>query len=199
MSKIVGLTGGIGSGKSTVAYMFEKLGVPIYISDNEAKILMENSKSIQKSLVQLFGKNAYVDKRLNRAFIASKVFNDGALLTRLNAIVHPEVKTHFESWLAKQKSVYVIKEVAILFETNSQSNFDYIISVVAPLKDRVNRVLLRGDKSESDVHSVIKNQLPDAEKIKQSDFVIQNNLIKTTEAKVLELHKIILKKIIKPL
>ena len=76
MSKIVGLTGGIGSGKSTVAYMFEKLGVPIYISDNEAKILMENSKSIQKSLVQLFGKNAYVDKRLNRAFIASKVFND---------------------------------------------------------------------------------------------------------------------------
>ena len=199
MSKIVGLTGGIGSGKSTVAYMFEKLGVPIYISDNEAKILMENSKSIQKSLVQLFGKNAYVDKRLNRALIASKVFNDGALLTRLNAIVHPEVKTHFESWLAKQKSVYVIKEVAILFETNSQSNFDYIISVVAPLKDRVNRVLLRGDKSESDVHSVIKNQLPDAEKIKQSDFVIQNNLIKTTEAKVLELHKIILKKIIKPL
>ena len=199
MSKIVGLTGGIGSGKSTVAYMFEKLGVPIYISDNEAKVLMENSKSIQKSLVQLFGKNAYVDKRLNRALIASKVFNDGALLTRLNAIVHPEVKTHFESWLAKQKSVYVIKEVAILFETNSQSNFDYIISVVAPLKDRVNRVLLRGEKSESDVHSVIKNQLPDAEKIKQSDFVIQNNLIKTTEAKVLELHKIILKKIIKPL
>tara|TARA_B110000259_G_scaffold149244_1_gene168430 strand:+ start:1279 stop:1878 length:600 start_codon:yes stop_codon:yes gene_type:complete len=199
MSKIVGLTGGIGSGKSTVAYMFEKLGVPIYISDNEAKILMENSKSIQKSLVQLFGKNAYVDKRLNRALIASKVFNDGALLTRLNAIVHPEVKTHFESWLAKQKSVYVIKEVAILFETNSQSNFDYIISVIAPLKDRVNRVLLRGEKSESDVHSVIKNQLPDAEKIKQSDFVIQNNLIKTTEAKVLELHKIILKKIIKPL
>ena len=199
MSKIVGLTGGIGSGKSTVAYMFEKLGVPIYISDNEAKILMENSKSIQKSLVQLFGKNAYVDKRLNRALIASKVFNDGALLTRLNAIVHPEVKTHFESWLAKQKSVYVIKEVAILFETNSQSNFDYIISVIAPLKDRVNRVLLRGEKSESDVHSVIKNQLPDAEKIRQSDFVIQNNLIKTTEAKVLELHKIILKKIIKPL
>ena len=199
MSKIVGLTGGIGSGKSTVAYMFEKLGVPIYISDNEAKILMENSKSIQKSLVQLFGKNAYVDKRLNRALIASKVFNDGALLTRLNAIVHPEVKTHFESWLAKQKSVYVIKEVAILFETNSQSNFDYIISVIAPLKDRVNRVLIRGEKSESDVHSVIKNQLPDAEKIKQSDFVIQNNLIKTTEAKVLELHKIILKKIIKPL
>ena len=86
-----------------------------------------------------------------------------------------------------------------MFETNSQSNFDYIISVIAPLKDRVNRVLLRGDKSESDVHSVIKNQLPDAEKIKQSDFVIQNNLIKTTEAKVLELHKIILKKIIKPL
>ena len=199
MSKIIGLTGGIGSGKSTVAFMFKKLGVPIYSSDVEANILMENSKEIQNSLIQLLGRKAYLYGRLNRAFVASKVFNDTNLLSKLNAIVHPAVKTHFESWLSKQKSVYVIKEVAILFEMNSQNNFDYIISVVAPLKDRVQRVVQRDGKSESDVYSIIRNQLPDADKIKFSDFIIHNNLIATTESEVLILHKIILNKIINPL
>ena len=199
MSKIIGLTGGIGSGKSTVAFMFEKLGVPIYISDIEAKVLMENSKEIQNSLIQLLGRKTYLDGRLNRAFIASKVFNDSNLLSKLNAIVHPAVKSHFESWLSKQKSVYVIKEIAILFEMNSQNNFDYIISVVAPIKDRVHRVVQRDGKSESDVYSIIHNQLPDADKIKLSDFIIHNNLIATTESEVLILHKTILNKITNPL
>jgi len=199
MSKIIGLTGGIGSGKSTVAFMFEKLGVPIYISDIEAKVLMENSKEIQNSLIQLLGRKTYLDGRLNRAFIASKVFNDSNLLSKLNAIVHPAVKSHFESWFSKQKSVYVIKEIAILFEMNSQNNFDYIISVVAPIKDRVHRVVQRDGKSESDVYSIIHNQLPDADKIKLSDFIIHNNLISTTESEVLILHKTILNKITNPL
>ncbi|MGY8940139.1 MAG: dephospho-CoA kinase [Flavobacteriales bacterium] len=199
MSKIIGLTGGIGSGKSTVAFMFEKLGVPIYISDIEAKVLMENSKEIQNSLIQLLGRKTYLDGRLNRAFIASKVFNDSNLLSKLNAIVHPAVKSHFESWFSKQKSVYVIKEIAILFEMNSQNNFDYIISVVAPIKDRVHRVVQRDGKSESDVYSIIHNQLPDADKIKLSDFIIHNNLIATTESEVLILHKTILNKITNPL
>tara|TARA_B110000977_G_scaffold130680_1_gene166574 strand:+ start:977 stop:1576 length:600 start_codon:yes stop_codon:yes gene_type:complete len=199
MSKIIGLTGGIGSGKSTVAFMFEKLGVPIYISDIEAKVLMENSKEIQNSLIQLLGRKTYLDGRLNRAFIASKVFNDSNLLSKLNAIVHPAVKSHFESWFSKQKSVYVIKEIAILFEMNSQNNFDYIISVVAPLKDRVHRVVQRDGKSESDVYSIIHNQLPDADKIKLSDYIIHNNLIATTESEVLILHKTILNKITNPL
>tara|TARA_B110000305_G_scaffold75318_1_gene84504 strand:+ start:637 stop:1236 length:600 start_codon:yes stop_codon:yes gene_type:complete len=199
MSKIIGLTGGIGSGKSTVAFMFEKLGVPIYISDIEAKVLMENSKEIQNSLIQLLGRKTYLDGRLNRAFIASKVFNDSNLLSKLNAIVHPAVKSHFESWFSKQKSVYVIKEIAILFEMNSQNNFDYIISVVAPIKDRVHRVVQRDGKSESDVYSIIHNQLPDADKIKLSDYIIHNNLIATTESEVLILHKTILNKITNPL
>ena len=199
MSKIIGLTGGIGSGKSTVAFMFEKLGVPIYISDIEAKVLMENSKEIQNSLIQLLGRKTYLDGRLNRAFIASKVFNDSNLLSKLNAIVHPAVKSHFESWFSKQKSLYVIKEIAILFEMNSQNNFDYIISVVAPIKDRVHRVVQRDGKSESDVYSIIHNQLPDADKIKLSDFIIHNNLIATTESEVLILHKTILNKITNPL
>ena len=143
MSKIIGLTGGIGSGKSTVAGMFNALGVPVYISDVEAKNLMESSKSIRQSLLLLFGENAYVDGALNRVFIASKVFNDSDLLAQLNAIVHPKVAAHFKSWLSKQNAAYVIKEVAILFETNSQHNFDYIITVVAPLEERVQRVVRR--------------------------------------------------------
>jgi len=195
MSKIIGLTGGIGSGKSTVANMFEKLGVPIYISDEKARFLMENSDVIKKRIVKLFGVNAYHDNSLNRSFIASKVFNNSILLSKLNAIVHPEVKIDFEYWLSKQKSVYVIKEVAILFETNSQSNFDYIISVVAPLKDRVKRIIKRGRQSESDVLSIIKNQLPDSDKIKLSDFVIFNDLISNTETEILNLHNKILNKI----
>ena len=195
MSKIIGLTGGIGSGKSTVAKMFEKLGVPIYISDEKARFLMENSDVIKKRIVKLFGVNAYHDNSLNRSFIASKVFNNSILLSKLNAIVHPEVKIDFEYWLSKQKSVYVIKEVAILFETNSQSNFDYIISVVAPLKDRVKRIIKRGRQSESDVLSIIKNQLPDSDKIKLSDFVIFNDLISNTETEILNLHNKILNKI----
>ena len=195
MSKIIGLTGGIGSGKSTVAKMFEKLGVPIYISDEKARFLMENSDVIKKRIVKLFGVNAYHDNSLNRSFIASKVFNNSILLSNLNAIVHPEVKIDFESWLSKQKSVYVIKEVAILFETNSQSNFDYIISVVAPLKDRVKRIIKRGRQSESDILSIIKNQLPDSDKIKLSDFVIFNDLISNTETEILNLHNKILNKI----
>ena len=195
MSKIIGLTGGIGSGKSTVAKMFEKLGVPIYISDEKARFLMENSDVIKKRIVKLFGVNAYHDNSLNRSFIASKVFNNSILLSNLNAIVHPEVKIDFEYWLSKQKSVYVIKEVAILFETNSQSNFDYIISVVAPLKDRVKRIIKRGRQSESDILSIIKNQLPDSDKIKLSDFVIFNDLISNTETEILNLHNKILNKI----
>ena len=181
MSKIIGLTGGIGSGKSTVARMFESFGVPVYISDDEAKILMESSKSIRQSLVLLFGENAYANGVLNRVFIASKVFNDSTLLSKLNAIVHPEVRVHFESWLKKQKSPYVIKEVAILFETNSQSNFDFIISVVAPVEERVQRVMKGHQKTEQEVRSIIKNQLPDTEKIKLSNFVIYNNSISETK------------------
>jgi|TARA_B110000902_G_scaffold64139_1_gene76040 dephospho-CoA kinase len=197
MSKIIGLTGGIGSGKSTVARMFESFGVPVYISDDEAKILMESSKSIRQSLVLLFGENAYANGVLNRVFIASKVFNDSTLLSKLNAIVHPEVRVHFESWLKKQTSPYVIKEVAILFETNSQSNFDFIISVVAPVEERVQRVMKGHQKTEQEVRSIIKNQLPDTEKIKLSNFVIYNNSISETKTYVANLHKQILHKIIK--
>src|SRR5690606_40015919 len=110
---IVGRTGGIRSGKTTVAKMFQSLGVPIYIADDEAKKLMDTSKTIKRELIRLFGEQAYVNGKLNRTYIANVIFNNKACLERMNAIVHPKVKKHFKEWALKQKSPYVIKEAAI--------------------------------------------------------------------------------------
>ncbi len=195
MTKIVGLTGGIGSGKTTVARLFEALGVPIYIADEEAKTLMQNSKIIQQELIQLLGKSCYVDGQLNRSFIASKVFNDQSLLQKINAIVHPKVAEHFERWVSKQDAPYVIKEVAILFETKSQDQFDLIITVTAPTETRIQRVIDRDQKTKKDIESIIDNQLPESQKMSQSHFVIHNISLLETEINVQNIHEKILNKI----
>jgi len=195
MTKIVGLTGGIGSGKTTVARLFEALGVPIYIADEEAKTLMQNSKIIQQELIQLLGKSCYVDGQLNRSFIASKVFNDQSLLQKINAIVHPKVAEHFERWVSKQDAPYIIKEVAILFETKSQDQFDLIITVTAPTETRIQRVIDRDQKTKEDIESIINNQLPEAQKMSQSHFVIHNISLLETEINVQNIHKEILNKV----
>ena len=193
MTKIVGLTGGIGSGKTTVAQMFKALGVPVYNADEEAKALMQSSEILKRELIQLLGVNCYQNEQLNRSFIASKVFADKALLEKINAIVHPKVAAHFEAWHAKQNTPYVIKEVAILFETGSQHLFDFILTVTAPVETRIQRVMDRDQKTKSDVELVIKNQLSEDEKINQSHFVIFNNTILETQRKVQEIHNEILK------
>ncbi|AOR29189.1 dephospho-CoA kinase [Formosa sp. Hel1_33_131] len=193
MTKIVGLTGGIGSGKTTVAQMFKALGVPVYNADDEAKALMQSSEILKRELIQLLGVNCYQNEQLNRSFIASKVFADKALLEKINAIVHPKVAAHFEAWHAKQNTPYVIKEVAILFETGSQHLFDFILTVTAPVETRIQRVMDRDQKTKSDVELVIKNQLSEDEKINQSHFVIFNNTILETQRKVQEIHNEILK------
>ena len=195
MTKIVGLTGGIGSGKTTVARLFEVLGVPIYIADEEAKALMKNSEMIQRELIQLLGESCYVDGQLNRSFIASKVFNDKSLLYQINAIVHPKVAAHFERWLTKQHAPYVIKEVAILFETKSQNKFDFILTVTAPTETRIRRVVSRDQKTKKDIESIIDNQLPESQKMSQSHFVIHNISLLETEINVQNIHEKILNKI----
>ena len=127
--KIIGLTGGIGSGKTTVSNMFRDLGIPVYIADDEAKKLMNTSKVIRRKLIELFGAKAYENNELNRTYIASKIFNDDSYLKKMNAIIHPSVAVHFKKWLQKQTAKYVIKEAAIIFEHNMQSQQPQAVSI----------------------------------------------------------------------
>src|SRR5690606_20719035 len=140
---IVGLTGGIGSGKTTVAKEFQSLGIPIYIADDEAKKLMNTSKVLKRQLIDLFGEEAYVDNSLNRPFIADIIFKNEAYLQKMNAIVHPKVGIHFKNWASKQHTAYVIKEAAVLFENNGYKQCDYVITVTAPKDLRIERLLKR--------------------------------------------------------
>ncbi|TXE11949.1 dephospho-CoA kinase [Seonamhaeicola algicola] len=191
---VVGLTGGIGSGKTTVAKQFESLGVPVYIADNEAKKLMNTSKVIKRKLTELFGENAYVNNTLNRPYLASIIFNDKSYLEKMNAIVHPRVARHFKKWVAKQNTVYVIKEVAILFENGGHKHCDFVITVTAPLALRIERLLKRDDTTKEKIKAIMNNQLPDDEKVKLSDFVIENTTIPNTIAQVEKIHKQLLAK-----
>ena len=186
--KIVGLTGGIGSGKSTVAKMFLALGVPVYIADDEAKKLMNRSKVIQRKLIALFGGEAYKNGMLNRPYLANLIFNNKGLLQQMNGIVHPKVAKHFENWVKKQQAPYVIKEVAILFENSGHTKCDYTITVTAPKALRIERLLQRDSTTVAKIEAIIKNQLPDKVKIRMSDFVIKNTSLNDTERQVHNIH-----------
>ena len=193
MTKLVGLTGGIGSGKTTVAKYFEELGVPVYIADSEAKALMNRSKVIRRKLIALFGNEAYLENTLNRLFIAQQIFNDKKLLNAMNAIVHPKVASHFKRWVNKQDSPYVISEAAILFENGSYKKYDFIITVTAPENIRLQRVIKRDNSNKQKVEAIMVNQWSDQEKIKRSDFVIENIDLEQTKIQVRKIHKKILK------
>lgn len=192
MSKIIGLTGGIGSGKTTVANMFMELGVPIYIADVEAKTLMNRSKIIKRKLIKLFGDNAYLDYKLNKPFIAQKIFNNKDLLEKMNAIVHPKVASHFKRWLTKQTTPYIIKEAAILFENNNYLHCDAIILVVADEATRIQRVIKRDNTSIKQVKAIMGNQWSDEKKVALSQFVIDNNALSDTKKQVKKIHNKIL-------
>jgi len=191
--KIVGLTGGIGSGKTTVAKQFLELGIPVYIADDEAKSLMRRSKVIKRKLILLFGEKAYVDGELNRPYLANIIFNDKSYLQKMNAIIHPRVAKHFEKWMQKQMAPYVIKEVAILFENGGDKVCDYVITVTAPIKIRIERLLKRDNTSKNKIEAIMKNQWTDEEKVKHSHFVIDNIELENTKNQVLKINKKILK------
>ncbi|WP_194768563.1 dephospho-CoA kinase [Tamlana sp. I1] len=190
---VVGLTGGIGSGKTTVAKMFKDLGVPVYIADDEAKKLMLESKTIKQELIQLFGENAYIKEGLNKPFIANIIFNDKSYLQKMNQIVHPRVAEHFKSWAIKQDAPYVIKEVAILFENGGHEACDYVITVTASKEIRIERLLERDETSVEKIEAIMKNQWSDEEKIKRSQFVIFNNTLEETREQVLKVHQEIIR------
>ena len=195
MTKILGLTGGIGSGKTAVSKMFNALDVPVYNADQAAKILMQSSKDLKHKIKQLLGKDAYKQNQLNKAFISEKIFNNKALLTQINALVHPEVALDFNSWLSMQTSVYVVKEVAILFETAAENQFDYILTVTAPEALRIERIIKRDHTPLAKIKAVMSNQLQDSEKTAKSDFVILNIDLDSTKKQVYDIHNRIHKEV----
>ncbi len=182
---IVGLTGGIGSGKTTVANLFNKLGVPIYVSDVEAKRIMVTNEKVITAIKSLLGNEAYTDvNELNRSYISEQVFKNKSLLNDLNSIVHPAVAEDFLNWYKDQKAEYVIKESAILFESGSFKNCDSVITVTAPLEERINRVVLRDKVTKKQVLHRVMNQLSDEDKIDRSNFIIINKTLEGTEGQV---------------
>ena len=179
MTKIIGLTGGIGSGKSTVAHYIASKGIPVYIADAAAKEIMEQP-DVMAQIKQIFHQNVMTSEgKLDRKVIGQLVFTSPELLKKLNAIVHPLVKTHFIEWLQQHKTAsFVLKEVAILFESGGNKECDKVILVTAPEAIRIQRTMLRDNTSQEAILNRIQNQLSDAEKIQKSDFVISNIDIK---------------------
>lgn len=176
--KIIGLTGGIGSGKSTVADIFRTLGIPVYESDTMAKLLMNNNEDLKEKIKQLLGPQAYSNDEINRSWIAEKVFVDKHLLQQLNAIVHPAVKHDAITWAndpSNGKAPYVIKESAILFEENLTEELEAIILVVAPAETRIQRVMERDHITRQQIEERMQHQWTDEKKIPLSDFVIFND------------------------
>jgi dephospho-CoA kinase len=171
----IGITGGIGSGKTYVAQIFMKMGVPIYFADDRAKWLMNNNVTIIKKVHQLFGPNAYNNDSLNRAYIANKIFKNKILLEKLNSIVHPAISIDFNLWLDSQKTPYVIKEAALLIESGSYIDLDAILTIDAPLEVRIKRAAYRDKQSKKEIEKRITNQLANSTKVKVADFVINND------------------------
>ena len=186
---IVGLTGGIGSGKTTVANMFKDLGIPIYNSDERAKELMNSSTELIEKIKELLGQEAYVDAMLNRDYVAGRVFTNRELLTELNSIVHPAVKSDFKSWSATQDAAYVIQEAAILFENGSYDKFDKMILVTAPKRIRLERIMKRDAVSAENILARMNHQWEDEKKIPLADYVIENTILDSTKTEVRKIHQ----------
>ena len=190
--KVVGLTGGIGSGKTTVAKFFSELSIPVYIADDEAKALMIRSKEVREEITALFGEQAYLKGSLNRKFIAGVVFDNPAKLEALNAIIHPRVAFHFEQWKENQRSPYVIYEAAILFEKGGYKKCDFCILVTADHLTKIDRLKKRDNYSVSEIEARMNNQWSDEKKGKLADFIIRNEELSNTQKEVIKIHEILL-------
>lgn len=193
---IIGLTGGIGSGKTTVAKFFSEFdNVVVYIADLEAKKLMNSSVIIKDKLVKEFGEVSFVNQKINRKYISEIVFNDKQKLSVLNAIVHPEVKKHFQDFVElNAHKAYIIYENAILFESKSNLFCDFIITVYADVKTKIERVILRDSSTKEDVKSRMNNQWNDFKKIVQSNYIIYNENLDETKNQVNKIHNILTEK-----
>ena len=189
----IGITGGIGSGKSIISRLFHALSAPIYDADSRARWIMENDIELRRQLCTVFGPDTYDDAgRLNRPVLAGTVFRNPTLLAQLNALVHPHVGTDFERWAGEKQRAdcpYVLKEAALLFEAGSYMQLDYVITVFAPLAVRQARVLLRDPyRSAADIQAIMTKQLDEEEKIQLADYVITNDNVLPVLPQVLSLH-----------
>lgn len=193
--KVAGLTGGMGSGKTTVAGFFRELGVPVYIADEAGKRLMDTSAEVKSQIIQVFGEKAYSEGKLNRNYIASQVFNNNEQLEKLNNIVHPVVARDFEEWKNTQTAGYVIYEAAILLETGGESRCDWVILVTAQKEKRIQRLQKRDQSTVEEIEARLKHQWSDEKKRILSDFEIKNDDLSSTKEQVRNIHEIILKAI----
>jgi dephospho-CoA kinase len=191
MTKIIGLTGGIGSGKTTIANYFESKGIPVYIADDEARKIMQSAEIIA-AIKKIFGDTVFENEVLSREKLAEIVFNNPEKLKQLNAIVHPAVREHFAGWILEHSTLpYVIYEAAILFESGRYEECDLIITVTAPIESRILRVMQRDQTTREQVLKRINAQWTDEQRVSKSDFVIENKTIETAKLKVNEILKIL--------
>lgn len=190
----IGLTGGIGSGKTTVAKIFEVLGVPVYYADDAAKKLMNENRQIIDAITTSFGRNSYVDGQLNRPYISSIVFSDSEKLRLLNSIVHPVTIADAEAFMYRQQSPYVIKEAALMFESDAYKQLDKIIGVSAPEEIRLQRSMQRDGSTREEVLARMSKQMNEVEKMKRCDFVLLNNEQELLIPQVVNLHRLLLEK-----
>jgi dephospho-CoA kinase len=193
---VVGITGGIGSGKTTVVNLFKKQGnIAIYNADIEAKKLMVESETIKNKLLEIFGDKSYINGELNRAYISKIVFSDKSKLAILNSIVHPEVFKHFDNFIKKNtQKEYILYENAILFENGSDKMCDIIITVTANRDIKIDRVMRRDSCSREDVLSRMNHQWSDSKKVLQSNYVIVNDTLNITETQIVTIHNNLTKK-----
>jgi len=185
----VGLTGGIGSGKTTVAKIFELLGIPVYYADDAAKRIMNEDEELKTAIQKQFGKDAYDNEGLDRTFLSAKVFTDPVQLEILNSLVHPATIRDAAKWMSQQKTSYTIKEAALIFESGSAEHLDYVIGVYAPTQLRIKRAMERNHLSHEEVTQRINKQLDENIKMKLCDFVIYNDEQHLLITQVIELHK----------
>lgn len=185
----VGITGGIGSGKSMVCQVFQALGIPVFNADDTARYLMEHDPALVRSISTLLGPDVYSDNKLDRSKISDIIYNEPGKLEQLNALVHPVTISYAANWVAKQSAHYIIKEAAIFFESGSYRDMDIMVGVYAPQELRIQRAINRSALKRDQILSIIAKQMDEDEKMKRCDHVIINDDVIAVIPQVLELHK----------
>ena len=189
----LGITGGIGSGKTSVCRVFEVLNIPVFSADRVAREITETDEAIINGINSIAGRNLYLSGGLDRPALSSLIFNDQSLLEKVNSLVHPAVFKYFEKWVSEQTSSYVIMEAAILFESGASKLVDRVATIVAPVEERIERIILRNRLSREQIEERMRNQIDDLTRSKQSDYVINNSENDMIIPVILTIHDDILK------